>query len=108
MSGGTRQGAGRKLVKIDLEQLEKLCGLQCTDAEIAAWFHVSTRTIENRRQQRKFAEAMERGRAKGRISVRRQQMKQLEAGSAKFAFLGIGKQVLQSCPCQAIVGAAHG
>ncbi len=38
MSGGARQGAGRKPVKIDLEQLEKLCGLQCTDAEIAAWF----------------------------------------------------------------------
>src|SRR6266481_7659531 len=74
-----RQNPGRKLVKIDVEQLEKLCGLQCTDAEIAAWFHVSTRTIENRRQQRKFAEAMERGRAKGRISVRRHQMKQLEA-----------------------------
>jgi hypothetical protein len=62
MSGGARPGAGRKLVKIDLEQLEKLCGLQCTDAEIAAWFHVSTRTIENRRKHRTFAEAMERGR----------------------------------------------
>src|SRR5712691_11612952 len=81
MSGGARQGAGRKLVKIDLEQLEKLCGLQCTDAEIAAWFHVSTRTIENRRKYRQFAEAMERGRAKGRISVRRHQMKLLEAGT---------------------------
>ncbi len=79
MSGGARQGAGRKPVKIDVEQLEKLCGLQCTDAEIAAWFHVSTRTIENRRKYRQFAEAMERGRAKGRISVRRHQMKLLEA-----------------------------
>jgi hypothetical protein len=68
MHGGQRPGAGRKAVPIELEQLEKLCALQCTDAEIAAWFHVSTRTIENRRKQRQFAEAMERGRAKGRIS----------------------------------------
>ena len=30
---------------IDLVELEKLCGLQCTDAEIAAWFGVSERTI---------------------------------------------------------------
>src|SRR5258708_35749866 len=93
MSGGARQGAGRKPVKIDLEQLEKLCGLQCTDAEIAGWFHVSTRTIENGRRQRKFAEAMERGRAKGRISVRRHQMKLLEAGNATMA-VWLGKQLL--------------
>jgi hypothetical protein len=93
MSGGTRPGAGRKPVKIDLEQLEKLCGLQCTDAEIAAWFHVSTRTIENRRKHRTFAEAMERGRAKGRISVRQYQMKLLEAGNATMA-VWLGKRLL--------------
>jgi len=93
MSGGTRQGAGRKPVKIDLEQLERLCALQCTDAEIAAWFHLSVRTIEIRRKQPKFAEAMERGRGKGRISVRRHQMKLLEAGNATMA-VWLGKQLL--------------
>jgi hypothetical protein len=45
------RSGGHELVVIDPEQLEKLCALQCTDAEIAAWFHVSTRTIENRRKQ---------------------------------------------------------
>jgi hypothetical protein len=93
MHGGQRPGAGRKAVQIDLEQLEKLCALQCTDAEIAAWFHVSTRTIEHRRKQRQFAEAMERGRGKGRISVRRHQMKLLEAGNATMA-VWLGKQLL--------------
>jgi len=44
-------------------------------------------------QQRKFAEAMERGRAKGRISVRRHQMKLLEAGNATMA-VWLGKQLL--------------
>ena len=40
----------RPKVKIDLAELEKLCGLQCTDAEIAAFFGVSTRTIVRRRR----------------------------------------------------------
>ena len=37
---------------IDLNELEKLSQLQCTDEEVAAWFGVSTRTIERRRWSR--------------------------------------------------------
>ncbi len=81
MHGGTRAGAGRKALHIDLGELEKLCGLQCTDEELAAWFGVSARTIERRRKQPAFAEAMERGRAKGRISVRRMLFGQAAKGS---------------------------
>ena len=62
---------GRPEAKIDLAELEKLCGIQCTDEEIAAFFGVSTRTIERRRKVQSFADVMERGRAKGRASVRR-------------------------------------
>src|SRR5262245_34574879 len=61
----------RPEAKIDLAELEKLCGMQCTDEEIAAFFGVSARTIERRRQVPKFREAMDQGRAKGRVSVRR-------------------------------------
>jgi hypothetical protein len=57
--------------KIDLVELEKLCGMQCTDEEVAAFFGVSTRTIERRRRVERFREVMERARAKGRVSVRR-------------------------------------
>jgi hypothetical protein len=57
--------------EIDLDQLEKLCAMQCTDQEIAAHLGVSIRTIERRRKEASFREAMERGKAKGRISVRR-------------------------------------
>ena len=72
MSGGKRSGSGRKLVNIDLAELEKLASLQCTDEELAAWFGVSTRTIERRKvTSRSFAEAIGRGRAKGRTSLRR-------------------------------------
>jgi hypothetical protein len=57
-------------------ELEKLCGMQCTDEEIAAFFGVSTRTIERRRKVPKFRELMDQGRAKGRISVRRSLFRQ--------------------------------
>ena len=78
---------------IDLAELEKLCGLQCTDEEIGAWFNVTTRTIERRRKVKKFADVMNRGKAKGRISVRRQQMKLLEAGNATMG-VWLGKNIL--------------
>ena len=57
--------------EIDLDELEKLCAMQCTDQEIASILGVSTRTIERRRKVQRFREAMERGKAKGRVSVRR-------------------------------------
>lgn len=82
-----------KPAKIDMQELEKLCALQATDEEIAAWFGVTTRTIERRRTNPKFAEVMERGKAKGRISVRRQQMKLLEAGNATMG-VWLGKTIL--------------
>jgi hypothetical protein len=78
---------------IDLIELEKLCGLQYTDEEIASWFGVTTRTIERRRKNKKFAEVMQRGKAKGRISVRRMQMKLLEAGNATMG-VWLGKNIL--------------
>ena len=81
--------------EIDLIELEKLCTLSCTAEEIAAWFGTSTRTIERRRRRRepKFAEIMARGKAKGRISVRRMQMKLLEQGNATMG-IWLGKQLL--------------
>ena len=79
--------------QIDLEELEKLSALQCTDEEIASWFRVSTRTIERRRQDPKFAEVMERGKARGKMSIRRAQMRMLEDGNATMG-IWLGKQYL--------------
>jgi hypothetical protein len=93
MTGGKRNGAGRRPVQIDLVELEKLCSLHCTDEDIAAFFGVSVRTIETRRKKLEFKEAMNRGRAKGRISLRRSQMKLVEKGSAPMA-IWLGKQWL--------------
>jgi len=61
----------RPEANIDPVELEKLCSMQCTDEEVAAFFGVSTRTIERRRKVEKFREIMDNAKAKGRISVRR-------------------------------------
>jgi hypothetical protein len=75
----------RPEAKIDLVELEKLCGMQCTDEEIAAFFGVSTRTIERRRQGKRFREVMERAKAKGRVSVRRSLFRLANAGNIAAA-----------------------
>lgn len=93
MSGGKRNGAGRKPIAIDLIELEKLCCLQCTNEELAAWFGCSVRTIETYAKKPEFAQIIARGRAKGRIAVRRAQMRLLEAGNAAMG-IWLGKQLL--------------
>src|SRR5260370_25524978 len=75
----------RRKVKIDLAELEKLCVMQCTDEEVAAFFGVSTRTIERRRQVKKFNDVMERGKAKGRLSVRRHLFRLAGSGNVAAA-----------------------
>lgn len=80
--------------KIDLVELEKLCAMQATDAEIAGFFNVSERTILRRKKTKKIAAVMERGRAKGRLTVRRAQLKMLEEGNATMG-VWLGKQILQ-------------
>jgi hypothetical protein len=53
----------------------------------------SRATIERRRTIRKFAEVMERGKAKGRVSIRRLQMRLLEQGNATMG-VWLGKNIL--------------
>jgi hypothetical protein len=107
MSGGTRKGAGRKATPIDLIELEKLCMMQCNEGEIAAWFKVSVRTIQARRKQPRFAEAMRHGLAKSCINVRRLQFRLLEAGNATMA-VWLGKNLLGQRDNMQITGANGG
>jgi hypothetical protein len=107
MSGGIRAGAGRKTKEIDKLELEKLCSMQCTDEEIAAWFCVSVRTIRSRRKQAQYAEVMRRGNAKGCISIRRAQIRLLEAGNASIA-IWLGKTMLGQKDTMQITGADGG
>jgi hypothetical protein len=97
---GRPEGSG---IEIDLDELEKLCGLHATQADIAGWFNVSLSTIEKRAASRDlldfngtkttFREIMERGSAKGRVSLRRLQMKAAESGNSTM-LVWLGKQLL--------------
>lgn len=85
----------RPTIEIDQKQFEKLCGLQCTLTEIAAWFSCSEDTIERwcrRTYHQGFAETFEVKRGLGKISLRRMQW-QLAQKSAIMAIF-LGKQYL--------------
>jgi hypothetical protein len=84
---------GRPRVKIDVTELEKLYGMQCTDDEVAAFFGISTRTLARRRDVKKFAEAIDRAKAKGRVSVRRNLFRMAAAGNIAAAIF-LAKNVL--------------
>lgn len=75
----------RPEAKIDLAELEKLCTMQCTDEEIAAWFGVSSRTIIRRRRVARFSEVMDQAKAKGRVSVRRNLFRLANGGNIAAA-----------------------
>jgi hypothetical protein len=79
--------------EIDLAELEKLAAMQCTDEEVAAWFGVNVRTIERKCKDPAFVETIERGRAKGKISLRRSQLKMVDQGNPAMA-IWLGKQYL--------------
>lgn len=82
---------GRPRKEIDTEQFKKLCGLQCTEEEIAGFFDVSVDTIERyckRTFNLTFAEAFKKHSAAGKISLRRMQFKLAEKSAAMGIWLG--------------------
>lgn len=102
--GDKRNLDGQPRKEIDLQELEKLCGLQCTIKDIAGWFNVTPQTIDNRiaevtrlydheGEQRNFKQIMELGYAKGRVSLRRKQMQAADALQPTM-LVWLGKQVL--------------
>jgi hypothetical protein len=84
---------GRLRARIDLGELERLCQLSPTDEELAAVLGVSKKTIQRRKTETKFAEAMELGKAKGTLSLRRTQMKLASEGNVTM-LIWLGKQLL--------------
>ena len=83
----------RKPAAIDLEELEKLAAMHCTQEEAAAWFGVSTGCISGKLKQKAYKQVWEQGRAKGKISLRRQQKQRADAGD-KTMLIWLGKQWL--------------
>lgn len=65
---------GRPLKNIDQNQFEHLCAIQCTQAEILAWFDITDKTLQRwckRTYGAGFSEVYKAKRGKGVISVRR-------------------------------------
>jgi hypothetical protein len=80
--------------EIDIVELKKLCRLNCTMEEIAAFFDCNKKTIERRMEQdEEFRRAVEDGRSMGRLSMRRKQLELMENGNATMA-IWLGKQYL--------------
>lgn len=82
---------GRPKIEIDKEQFEKLCALQCTLEEIAAWFKCSEDTVERwckRELKESFADAYKKRSAYGKVSLRRFQFKMAEHNVTMAIWLG--------------------
>lgn len=82
---------GRPNKKIDQEQFEKLCGLQCTLEEICSFFDCCTDTLEswcNRTYKQNFSEVFGQKRRLGKISLRRSQFRLAEKNANMAIWLG--------------------
>lgn len=68
---------GRPEIEIDLKQLEALCGIQCTDEEIAAVLGISVKTITRKKSEKDsgFVQCYKKGKETGKASLRRIQWK---------------------------------
>lgn len=99
----TNSNAGRKRIEFNLEELEKLCALQPTQEEIAAFFGVSVDTIQSRLKEADFSAAYKRGFDKGKLSLRREQYRLATAGNVTM-LIWLGKQYLNQKDRQEITG----
>lgn len=79
---------GRPLKQIDPAQVEKLAALHCTLEEIGTIVGCSVDTLS-----RRFADAIEKGRAHGKASLKRRQYELAMAGNATM-LIWLGKQHL--------------
>lgn len=87
---------GRPKIKINWDQFEKLCGMQCTLDEIADWFRCSDDTIENavkKHFKKGFSDIFNQKRVAGRVSLRRKQMQVAMEGNVTM-LIWLGKQYL--------------
>ena len=86
---------GRPKIELDPDELERLCRLSCTMDEIAAYFGCSVDTIERRmKEDEELKGIVLRGRAVGKISLRRKQFQILEDTNSASMAIWLGKQLL--------------
>lgn len=88
------QKRGPKPVEIEVDKVRALASIQCTYDEIAAVMGIKKRAFIDRiNADPALREAIDEGWANGRSSIRRAQVKMLEAGNATMG-IWLGKQYL--------------
>lgn len=84
------KNGGRPKKPIDWKEAEKLCRIQCSEQEMADWFHVSVDTLARRLKEEKgqsFKEFFELYRVGGKIALRRNMFKMSEKHPSMAIFL---------------------
>lgn len=88
---------GRPLKPIDWEEFEKLCGIMCTQSEMASWFHVDMETLADRVKKNygeDYSVVYKRFSEHGKCSLRRLQLKLAQKNTSMAIFLGKQQQWL--------------
>ena len=88
---------GPKIKTVNWVEFDKLCQIQCTLTELAAWFKCSEDTIENivkREKGMKFSEYYQQNRGVGKIALRRRQFQAAMDGD-RTMLVWLGKQYLE-------------
>lgn len=86
----------RPKIEIDLDQLEKLCAMQCTVIEICGWFDITKNTLFARvleHYEQEWGEFYEEKKGRGKVALRRRQFEAAMAGSVPM-LIWLGKQWL--------------
>ena len=90
-----QQTGGRPLLVLNqagIDLVQALGRIQCTNEEIASCLGTTDTTLLNAQNKEVFLGALEKGKAEGRMSLRRIQMKLAETSATMAIFLG--KQIL--------------
>jgi hypothetical protein len=81
---------GRPKKEIDQTEFEKLCGMQCTKAEICDWFNLTDKTLERWCKETYkigFSDVFAKKRIKGKIALRRNLLTMSSSNAAVAIFL---------------------
>lgn len=90
MATKPKNKGGRPKKVIDQEEFEKLCGMQCTKAEICDWFNLTDKTLERWCKETYkigFSEVFQKKRIKGKIALRRNLLNMSSNNAAVVIFL---------------------
>jgi hypothetical protein len=104
-----RTKLGRKSWDYELDEIERLSQLACTDIELAGFYRISLRTLQrHKKDDPQLAEAIDKGRANMSLSLRRKQIAiALEEGNPQL-LIWLGKQMLgQTDKLEASIGEAE-